>query len=81
MSILSAIRHFVRVTLFISSTPPLRPEVQLSTCLVTVKDEDQGRVVYQIGDVHASKKVLPSVCITRAAVNESVCKNYQTDHV
>ena len=49
MSILSAIRHFVRIALFIVCTPlPPRPEVQLSTGLVTVKDEDgnsQGQVV------------------------------------
>ena len=40
MSILSAIRHFVRITLFIACTPPPRTEAQLSMCLVTVKDED-----------------------------------------
>ena len=37
------------ITLFIACTPQPRPEAQLSTCLVTVRDEDgniQGRVVY-----------------------------------
>ena len=37
MSILSAIRHFVRIT---ACTPPPQTEAQLSMCLVTVKDED-----------------------------------------
>ena len=34
MSILSAICHFVRMTLFIACTPPPWPEAQLSTCLI-----------------------------------------------
>ena len=39
-----------RITLFITCTP--RPEAQLSTCLVAVKDEDGNRVG---GVVHASR--------------------------
>ena len=47
MLMLSDIRHFVRIALFIASTPPPQ-EAQLSTLLRPVKDEDcnsQGQVV------------------------------------
>ena len=46
MLILSAVRHFVRITLFIAVR--LRPEAQLSMCFLIMKDEDsnsQGQVV------------------------------------
>ena len=42
MLMLSAIRHFARITLFIETTPLPQPEAQLSTCSeneLTVKDE------------------------------------------
>ena len=42
-----------------------QPEAQLSTCLFTVKDEDG---ITEIGNVHASRKVLPRVYIARIAV-------------
>ena len=32
--------EFVGIKLFIACTPPPWPEAQLSTCLVTVRDED-----------------------------------------
>ena len=54
------------------------PEAQLSMCLFTVKDEDG---ITEIGNVRASRKVLPRVYIARAAVNESVCEDSQTDNV
>jgi len=44
-----------RITLFIPCKyAPGWPEAQLSMCLVTVKDDVDGKT--EIGDVHASRK-------------------------
>ena len=81
MLMLSAIRHFVRITL---STPP---EAQLSMCLLTVKDErwqqpKSGGIMQNIerGCACFQEKYY-KVCIARAAVNESVCEDSHTEHM
>ena len=51
---------------------------ELSTCLVTMKDEGS---IARSGMCMLPGKVLPRVCISRAAVNGSVCEDSQTDNV
>ena len=50
MVMLSAIRHFAKITLFMASTPP---EAQMSTCLgvITVKDELRALWRSQLQDI------------------------------
>ena len=78
MLILSAIHHFVRITLFIACTPPPWLEAQLNMCVVDEDGNSQGQVIqHRSGMCMLPGEVLPRVCIARAAVNESVCEDLQ----
>ena len=92
---LSATRHFVRITLFIACTP-LPPEAhatehvfryklirctggKMKTATAKVRS---GGITQNIERECACFQVKYSqVCITRAAVNENVCEDSHTEHV
>ena len=87
MLILSAICHFVRTTLFITCKPT---QIQLCTCLniAYVKDEDancqarSGGITQNIDLGYACfQEKYYRVCIARAAVNKSVCEDFQSEHM
>ena len=80
MLILSAIRHFVRITLFIASTPPgsstkhvfsYGDKMKTATAKVDgiMQNIERKRARFQ--------EKYSKVCITRAAV----CMYYHTEHV
>ena len=84
MLILSAIRHFVTITLFIVSMPPSPPgsstehmfsygdKMKTATAIV-------GGIMQNIErKCECFQEKYSKVCITRAAVNENVCEDSHT---
>ena len=87
MFMLSATRHFTRISLFIAGTPPR----SLTEHVFTVKDElrmttaQVKYIVYKAKHIERGCACLQEkcykVCVARAAVNESVCEDSHTEHV
>ena len=84
MLMLSAIRHFVRITLFIVSSPPgsstehvfsYGDRMKTATAKVAGKTQNIERKRAHFQEEYSK------VCITRAAVNENICEDSHTEHM
>ena len=84
MLILSAIRHFVRITLFIVSMPPRSSTEHVFSYgdkMKTATAKVAG-ITQSIDRKHAHfQEKYSKVSITRAAVDENVCEDSHTEHV
>ena len=87
MSILSAIRHFVR-TLFIACTPPAGSSTEHVFYTYSLPRKTKTATA-KVGDITQNIDLgyacfqgkYYRVCIAKAAVNETVCEDSHAEHV